>query len=230
MFPFSYFRSLEMKIALAALVVIAAGTTAMADTVTYSGTRPLTLTDWGPIAVTLPAFDNTAGGAFPGATLTNVILTLLGNVDGRVRLENLDPQAFLLTYTLQASLSMTGPGGGSVAALPTSVGNFNASAYDGITDFGGTSGIDLNNILATNGQFSSPLLFNPYIGTGNVSFSLNASGTSSGTGPGNRVAIFESLASAEYSVTYEFTPIPTPGAAALLGLGGLIAVRRRRAR
>jgi len=230
MFYSWYFSSLKVKIALASFFVIAAGTTDMADTMTYSGTRPLTLTDWGPLIVTLPAFDNTAGGAFPLATLANVILTLSGSVDGRVRLKNLDPQAFLLTYTLQASLSMTGPGGGSVAALPTAVGNFNASACDGITDCSGTSGIDLNNILATNCQFYSPSLFNPYIGTSNVNFTLNASGASSGTGPGNRVAIFESLASAEYSVTYEFIPIPTPGAAALLGLGGLVAIRRRRAR
>lgn len=35
-------------------------------------------------------------------------------------------------------------------------------------------------------------------------------------------------ASGVVTITYEYTPIPAPGAAALLGLGGLLAARRRR--
>jgi len=218
-----------MKTALLATALVAfAGSAAMAADVTYSGTFSTTTTNWNS-APTLPQFDNTPAGPFAGFVLTGVTLTLTGNVEGAVRLESLDAAASILNYNLQATLNFTGPGGGAVVAIPTASGIFNATAFDGTIDFGGTSGITLTGLTGTDTQSASPFVFAPYEGSGNVNFNLNASGTSNGSGAGNLLQQFNTAAGAEYSVKYTYI-IPTPSAAALLGLGGLVATRRRRAR
>jgi len=218
-----------MKTALLATALVAfAGSTAMAADVTYSGTFSTTTTNWNS-APTLPQFDNTPAGPFAGFVLTGVTLTLTGNVEGAVRLESLDAAASILNYNLQATLNFTGPGGGAVVAIPTASGIVNAAAFDGASDFGGTSGITLTGLTGTDTQSTSPFVFAPYEGSGNVNFILNATGTSNGSGAGNLLQQFNTAAGAEYSVKYTYV-IPTPSAAALLGLGGLVATRRRRAR
>lgn len=50
----------------------------------------------------------------------------------------------------------------------------------------------------------------------------------SDTGAGSTVNTLATAASGNLFRSVEFVPVPTPGAAALLGLGGLVAIRRRR--
>lgn len=218
-----------MKIALIALTLLAGTSAAMAQSVTYSGSQPLTSTNWGTFAVALPQFDNTATGPFFGFNLTGVTLTVSGTVQGDVRLESLDAAAASLTYNLAASVTFAGPGGASAVALPVASGAFAATAFDASVDFGGSSGISLLNLTNSNTASSTPGSFAGYIGSGSVPLTIGAVGTSSASGAGNIISSFATDASAEYRIVYTYEAIPTPAAATLLGLGGLVAFRRRRA-
>lgn len=218
-----------MKNALIALTLLAGTSGALAQTVTYTGAQPMTTTNWGTFAVALPQFDNTPSGAFFGYNLTGVTLTVSGTVQGDVRLESLDNSAASLTYNLAASVTFAGPGGASAVALPVASGTFAATAFDGTIDFGGTSGVSLLNLTNSNTASSTPGSFAGYIGSGSVPLSIGAVGASNASGAGNVISAFATDASADYRIVYTYEAIPTPGAAALLGLGGLVAFRRRRA-
>lgn len=218
-----------MKIvAIAMTSALVAAAAANAATVTYSGGIALATTNWSQNP-TLPQFDNTAGGSFDGFVLTGVELTLTGTVNGDIKFESLDAAPATVNYSISANMTIAGPGGANGIALPVAGGSFNATAFDGNQDFGGTSGATFVGLTNTDSTTATPFIFAPYIGNSTIALTVAATGTSGGSGAGNLIQQFATNASAEYSVKYTYEPVPAPAAAALLGLGGLIAGRRRRA-
>ena len=73
-----------------------------------------------------------------------------------------------------------------------------------------------------------PANFTPYVGVGTVPFDVrleNFFGVSTQSGWNVQLT---TLGQSSITLDYIYDPVPTPGAVALLGLGGLVATRRRR--
>jgi hypothetical protein len=216
--------------ALGGLVVaaLAVSGAAMADTITYTGGTPvLNGANW-TLNSPLPQWDP---ALFPGQTLTGVSIRVVGTVTGTARGENEDLVPAVVSLDLSASLTITCPLSLVVTTLPLVNSTFNASAYDGLTDFGGTSGITLPNLSNTDTQSASltspPTNLSAYIGNGTILANIASTSTSTGSGPGNATYAFTTRTGAAIEITYTY--VPAPGAVALGGMGLLAASRRRRA-
>lgn len=214
-------------IASAAVLALSAGA-AHAGSVMYQANIPLQTTNWNS-PLQLPQWDPVL---FPNQVLTKVTIKLTGNIEGDASAESLDAAPSVINYNVSAQITLTGPGGLNVVVLPLAGGAFNATAFDGVVDFAGTSGFAQLNLMNT--DQASQMLTDPptdlvaagFVGNGMVNFNLAALGTSSASGPGNVLQQFRTEAGANVMITYEF--IPAPGSAALLGLAGMVAGRRRR--
>ncbi len=219
---------MKNRLAAAVLLLVASAGAANAATVMYQASIPLQSTNWSDM-LNLPQWDP---ALFPNQTLTKVTVKLTGTVEGDARIESLDAAPAIVNYNVAAQIGMTGPGGLNIVVLPLAAGVFNAAIFDGVIDFAGTSG--LSNLGLSNSAQNSSMLTDPptdlaaagFIGAGSLVFNLTATGASNATGPGNVIQQFRTDASANVMITYEF--VPAPGAVALLGLGGLMAGRRRR--
>lgn len=210
-------------LAIAAVCGVAAA--ASAATITHNGAIATQTTNWNS-PISLPLFDPALG------TLTNVSWTLGGNVEGSASFESLDAGATAVSLDLAATLTLFAPDASVLqVTIPTVNTVVNASAFDGSIDFGGTSGGAYSNLsgTASNSNNSSvPAFLALFTGVGLTSISLDAAGSSSGSGGGNLITQFATAAGASFEIVYTYTPVPAPSALALLGLGGLVAGRRRR--
>ena len=209
------------------LALAAAAVAAHATDVTYTNTIGLTTTNYTQ-GFTLPKFDTTLG------TLTGISFSLQGNVAGSARAESLDAAPSALTLNLGANISLVDPTTNTTLAvvLPVVNNSFNATVFDGVIDFGGTSGVTFANLNATastsSGPSLTPSLTAIFVGTGNVTLNVNATGSSAGTGAGNLLTQFATQAGSVATVTYSYAPVPEPASCAALGLGALALLRRRR--
>jgi hypothetical protein len=209
----------------ALLAPIALAATASAEVLNYSASVPLTDTNW-MTGLAVPKFDPALG------TLTKVSWTFGSTMFGDMRFESLDGAASVIDMqikgTVQLLLADLTP---LVTLTPQLDTTDNASAYDGATDFGGTSGkayAGLSDSELGVGSATDQATLDSVTGLGDLGLLASALASTSASGAGNLVTVFTSQASADLRVTYEYTPVPTPGAAALLGAAGLIAGRRRR--
>lgn len=210
-------------LAIAAVCGVAAA--ASAATITHNGAIATQTTNWNT-PISLPLFDPALG------TLTNVSWTLGGNVEGSASFESLDAGPTAVTLDLAATLTLFAPDNSVLqVTIPTVNTVVNASAFDGTIDFGGTSGgifANLSGNAIAGNNSSVPAFLALFTGVGLTSISLDAAGSSAGTGGGNLITQFATSAGANFEIVYTYTPVPTPGALALLGLGGIVAGRRRR--
>jgi hypothetical protein len=160
-----------------------------------------------------------------------VKITLTSSVFGDVNFESLDAAPSTITYSLQAQVTASGPGGVNVVVLPLAAGADNVTAFDGIVDFGGGSGRQFLNL--TNSDMDMQLITNPvdllpFFGVGTIAINVNAVGQSSSSGAGNIVNLFRTDANAFVTIEYLVNEIPTPAALpAGLALLGAFALRRR---
>lgn len=183
--------------------------------------------------MTFNKFDSSLG------TLQAVIITLTGNVEGTAKYESQDAAAATVTLQLSADISLSRPGGGSIVqTLPVANITDNPTAYDGVTDFGGTSGGTFTGLSAsaydsnTLTSASDLALFTAAFIGDTITLDLDASGASNGSGAGNLILQFITNAGATGTVQYAYdngVTVPEPGMLAIFGVGliGLGAVRRR---
>lgn len=214
------------------LVQFAAVGMASADSVTYNGAIVLTKTNWNS-SITIPKFDATLG------TLTSIQFSLAGHVEGSAKFESLDAAPATVTMDLSAMLKLQRPDLSTlVVTIPVVSTLDNVTAFDGVIDFGGTSGRtypDLSADKTESAASSAPgdlVLFTATFLGENITLPVVATGASSGSGAGNLVLQFGTFASADASVTYFYDPIPEPSSllALLAGVGGLagaISFRRK---
>ncbi len=217
---------------IAAALVTGMGSAASAATVTYSATLGDQTTNYTGRAITgISQFDSSLG------TLNSATITLEGSVSGGIQYESLDASGATVTLDLSATVSVsTNALGAIVVALPELISNESVTAFDGTIDFAGTSGGSVGGLFATatNSAVLTGAALAEFIGTGFVNFTMDGTGTSEATGPGNLATIFQTLAGGIVTVTYDYddapAPVPLPAGAPLLllGLGALGVARRKK--
>ena len=149
-------------------------------------------------------------------TLTSVQIIINGTLTSDIKVENLDGAASNVSAQVNGVLSLQGPGFSPLTVDPSLSENTALSAYDGVLDFGGTSGHDFGDQSAQASQ-STTLTSNlsAWIGTGTVNLTESAQASSTVSGSGNQVSSLTSNGSGNVQVIYSYTPAtpnvpPTP--------------------
>lgn len=251
----------KFAIAGAAVAALMGSQASAASFVAFSGTLP------GGTSQLVSKFDASFGNLY-----AVVISGALSVTNAFQRFENRDDASATLTATSSAllDLNITGLTGvsqsppsftptpttsaiGDIADLDvTFTNNFNATAYDGTTDYAGSSGASYDNLNGSDpysitlndgdtlsgisgSTFYTSDAFDNFIGTGNLTFSFARTGSSTVTGSNTIDSSLSTPRSTTMTVTYYYTTdapeVPLPAALPLLGGGlalmGFVARRRR---
>ena len=168
------------------------------------GPRVFTATNWSQ-NLALQKFDPALG------TLNSVSITYRGSIYSRAQVESLDEEAVTVTESWSGTMGFTFPGGArQTSGLSYSLSQ-NFSAYDGTTDFGGTSGASLSPFFIESNS-GNPITqtestnLGSYIGTDTFSVPVDASGRARFAGAGNLVSSVNTYGWAGVTVTYDYTP------------------------
>jgi hypothetical protein len=215
--------------ALSAVAALGCAQTANATVITQTATIASTDTDWAN-SLSFTKFNAGLG------TLNSITFSLSGTADGSLFVENTSTKSgATITSTLQATLTLTRP---DLSTLVTIVplGGFTdtVTKYDGVLDFGGTSGKTHSGLSfsASNSFVSvSASDFALFSGAGFIFLPVTADGSSTFTGGGNLVSGASETADATVTVTYDYTKkVPEPLTLSLFGAGiaGIAAARRRK--
>ncbi len=147
-------------------------------------------------------------------TLRNVDITLAGTIDGAAKYESNDAQAKTVTLNLAANIQLQRPNNGQILqAAPTLQKVDNATAFDGLVDFDGTSGGTFPDLAATTSDhivLTAPADLVLFTGSGQILLPVQATGASRAIGSGNVVAEFMVNAQATITVKYTYEPATTP--------------------
>lgn len=159
-------------------------------------------------------------------TLTSVDITLAGDIAGTILLENQSGDPATLTGTLQAELHLKRPDGTDLLlAIPLTTQVFNASGYDGVLDFGGTSGTTRSGLSANdtvNGSFSAASDLALFTGSGQIDLPLAAIAKSTGSGSGTMFGGYITNAAGTATIVYNYAPATTPEPSTMLLLGSAL--------
>jgi hypothetical protein len=170
-------------------------------TITQTFSFPDAVTSWSKSNV-VNQFDSSLG------TLLSVQVTNSGSLTGYAKVESSDAAPQTITRTVSGTFTLSGPGVGSLSTSGSGSDTFNASAFDGVLDYAGTSGHDFGGKTVT-GSKSVTLTSNlaPYIGSGTVGFTESASGTVGTASTGlNLHAVTSGTANATVTITYTYIP------------------------
>jgi len=163
------------------------------------------------------------------AALQAVQIDFVGGVTGLMAYENRAATARTITMQMASTLELILGADTLLSINPVVTKSYDAGAYDGVLDFGGTSGATDNDINVTEtGSITLTSDLTPFIGNGTVDLDVSAIGNSSQSGSGNLTTWFTNLAGAEVTVTY--IPVPEPSALIALGTGiiGLVGLKLRK--
>jgi hypothetical protein len=190
-----------------------------------SDTVSLSQTNWSNYFM-LVKFDPSLG------TLQSVNFQLTGYVQGSAGIENLESFPMTIDTYLQTTIVLQDPAGvPMLSAYPSAHDSRMLPAYDGTTDYGGTSGQNVTGFMASDlrqGVLTTPFNdLSAFIGTGNGSLGVYTMDSSYTLG-GNRSSQLTTFASATLAVSYTYTPVPEPMTISVMAIGALAIVRRRR--
>jgi hypothetical protein len=177
----------------------------------------------------LPKLDPALG------VLDRVSWIVSANVEGSASFENLDAAAATITTLLQARITLSRPDLSPLqVVLPVVNNTDSAAAFGGSIDFAGTSGKSCTGLTASDSSSSFSVAPADLAAVTAASIGettllpVTAVGDSGGTGAGDLLLLFQTFAASQIRVEHEYHQVPAPAAAGVLGLGGLMAARRRR--
>ncbi len=225
----------------AAVVLAFAAMGAQADSVSYSASTAMALTDWGSgagssaVNLSVAQFDSSLG------TLNSVVLTLANNTDAQFVFTNNGGSNFTFhtnsPYNHRADVVSTvwldGLGALSGQTLVATTGTFSTPGLNNLTVNSGSSyNSGLQSFSATNSSsYTDAGTLSAFTGGGTISFSASSVASSAYIGSSNVVFNPQSWAQAGLTVTYNYSThaVPEPGMVALAGVAalGLLASRRR---
>ncbi len=221
-----------LKKLLCGATLLCAASFANAGSMTVSAAVPLQTTNFDAV-VSVAKFDDMGGTK----QLESVTFSLEGFLLGNARLESLDAEPSLVTTTLSVTLTLseTVTDNTLVITIPSLDEVFAASAYDGSTDFGGTSGITYEELTASQTEsetYTDAMTLAMFTGLDTIDLNLNALATSFASGAGNLITQFSTSAGGNIEVTYVYddVPVSAPAHLALLGLGLLAFAGYRKAK
>ena len=143
-------------------------------------------------------------------TLLSVDIINTATLQTEFQFENLDSEPGTLTGSINGNVTLSVPGASPLVAQANAQASFNASAFDGTIDFGGTSGYDSGVQTETGTSqtltISDPNLLQEFEGTGNLTLSAHAGSTSTASGPGNLLVLHSTNAGAQVEVIYHYIP------------------------
>lgn len=220
------------RISAAAIAMLVIGGPGFADTIVQ--TESATLLDVGnsfAVPVEFNEFNPALG------TLTSLTVDLTASFSGTVGIENLSNVADVAAGVIAGSVTVaTSDNSLSAEVFPSATGpTHNLSPFDGIEDYGGTSGAtdSVSGAPASTSVSAPPAAVLPqFTGTGQIFLGLTASTFPLVEGRERESAVETANATATVQLTYDYTPapsVPEPGTAALLGIGVILlaALRRR---
>ncbi|MCY2959253.1 MAG: choice-of-anchor E domain-containing protein [Planctomycetota bacterium] len=191
--------------ALLALSFLAAA--AQAGQVCHSTAYPAAPTNWAQ-TFTLPKHDPALGA------LQSVTVTARCTLTGSMALENPSPVAATYSARLAFFGSIHRPDATVALALEPDVeSTLSLGAFDGVIDFGGSSGVLLPNLAATresHAVLASPAdlaWFTAASSGETITLGVSTQGTSVASGPGPVVVIFNTVAAVEVSVCYGYREV-----------------------
>ena len=171
------------------------------DTLVYTVAVPLHTTNWNQ-AMSIPKFTE------PLACLQSICFELRGHVEGAAKFESLDAEPATVSMNLEATITLQRPDGSPlVTVIPLAHTVDAVTAFDGVIDFGGTSGKSYTGLTGNAADTKctvDPDDFALFTGVGNINLPAVALGTSNGSGAGNLILQFNTWASAEVVVTYTY--------------------------
>jgi hypothetical protein len=219
------------KLLCGATLVCAAGF-ANAATITLSDTVAVSTTNF-TTSLNFAKFD-TMGGT---RVLESVTFAIDGSIFGSAEVESRDNAATTVVTTLSAELTLIDALSNTlVVTIPSITNIFNATAFDGVLDFGGTSGNSYLGLTANQYEdetYTDIPTLTLFTATGmdtTANLTFHADATSSATGAGNLTSAFNTSAGGLVSVIYEYrvVPVSAPAIGATVGFGLLLLTGLRR--
>jgi hypothetical protein len=210
-----------LKKILCGATLLCAATLSNAGTIVQDHTIVLQTTNFQK-TITFAKFDDLGGSRI----LQSVSFSIDGSIAGSAAVESKDNGAATLTTTLSAELSLKDPlNNVLVVVIPSVINIFEATPFDGVNDFGGTSGISYPDLMASEDKLESYIDLatrNLFTGSGmTVNLLFDATAKSKAGGAGNIVSQFSTQAEGFVEIVYTYTlvPVSAPSHVALLGLG-----------
>ncbi|MGD1806635.1 choice-of-anchor E domain-containing protein [Dapis sp. BLCC M126] len=223
-----FFAGLTATVAFTGVMANAGVANALIKTQTFTDNVDLSPTDITDALLSLQKFDGSLG------ELQSVTVGFGGQIIGDAQVESLDAQAQTITFSLGGTLELVessdtldNPTFEEVVGASDS---FDATAFDGNINFGGTSGKSFQGLTATlDGEniYDDQAVLDFFTGAGGtVDFLFSTFTNSQVTGAANIASIISTQSGANVSVTYAYLdevpvtpPASTPEPATILGLG-----------
>lgn len=222
-----------IKKILCGATLLCAATLSNAATIVLSDTVALQSTDFST-SLTFAKFD-TMGGT---RKLESVAFSIDGSIFGDIEVESLSAAASVVTTRLSAELTLTDALSNTlVVTIPSIERVLNASAYDGMTDFGGTSGATYAGLSASKFEqstYTDAATLAMFTGMGLADFTFDAAARSIAIGSGGITSTFNTNAAGIVQVVYTYEKlvrqVSAPSQVALIGLSliGFAGLRKIR--
>jgi hypothetical protein len=191
---------------------------AFADSITYSASFGPTTTSFST-PIMLPQFNPSMG------TLTSITFTLDGQTAGSAQVTNNSGATGSYQVTISSNLKLLDPSNNTLISVTPSFNQTLSIANGDSATATGTSPVDTGSTTITSG-------FGPYVGLGDVSFTVLGEGIGGVLGPSPFTVDSITKGEGTITVTYNTSSVvPEPATLALFGSGllalGLLYQRRR---